>query len=331
MKIAALENPKLEKHLSLLEADGLTIFTLGGQGGPSGGEVRGGLIHGTAMIAQMRANHGLGILETYLLGQAFLAAGLMASTLKDEERLALRMDCDGPVKGFSVEGRTSLVAGPPPRAEVRGYLFQDLIPLREEVKSFDTAPFVGQGSLTVTRFTKNAPRPFSGAVRLRTGRLAEDLAAYYLESEQTRTAFDLSIRFGRGGLLEGAGGLFLQALPGAREDFVSRVEAILLALPSLGAWFAEGKDRTALLRRVFASAGLVLLEGRKLAFGCDCSRERFAAFLSSSSEELLRDLAENGPWPVATSCHNCSSSYEFSREELQEMAKKRGIGLGGET
>ena len=51
-----------------------------------GGAVRGALINAPRMITEMRASHQLGILETYVLGQAYLAAALTAAELKSANR-----------------------------------------------------------------------------------------------------------------------------------------------------------------------------------------------------------------------------------------------------
>lgn len=320
---AAITDPVLLERLAGLSPDGFTIFTLG-EDGPPGGEVRGAILQGTKLVSHMRANHGLGILETYILGEAYLGALLMSSTLKDRDRVGIRLDCDGPAQGFSVEGRAGHLESGVRRDTVRGYLFNAAIPLERELESFDTGPFLKSGSLTVTRFIEGAPRPFTGTVGLKSGSLAEEFAFYYLESEQTRTALDLGIHFDREGRVSGAGGIFLQALPGAREPFVAQVEAALIGSPSVAEWFAAGKDRHALARQSFGNLGLSFLEEREAAFACDCSRERFAAFLSAASGELLDELCAKGPWPVVANCHNCSSCYEFSREEILAMAAQAG-------
>ena len=39
-------------------------------------------MNGTRMVNEMRANHELGVLETLVLGRAYIGAGLMAADLK---------------------------------------------------------------------------------------------------------------------------------------------------------------------------------------------------------------------------------------------------------
>jgi len=347
-----IADPVLEKRLASLPPDGITIFTLGGPGGPEGGDLRGAILHGTSLVTRMRVNHGLGILETLILGHACLAAALVASTLKGRDKASLNLACDGPARGWSVEGRAlegptagAGATGPGRSVAVRGYLHGDGIPVEAPLDSWDTSPFIGSGTLSMTRFIAGTVRPHTGTIKLKAGRLAEDLARYYLESEQTRTAFDLGIGFDTEGRVSGAGAIFLQALPGAREDFVSKAEAGLLGLPSIGAWFAGGKPARDLLASAFGAGsaanggksgaeeaqdfGLRVLEELPAVFHCDCSRERFAAFVRGSEGNLLHELATEGPWPVVMTCHNCSSAYEFSKEELEAMEAERAKGQAG--
>ena len=62
------------------------------------GMMRGAVVNATQMIGEMRANHGLGPVETLLLGQAYIAAALLTSALKGKDRVSLHMECSGAVK-----------------------------------------------------------------------------------------------------------------------------------------------------------------------------------------------------------------------------------------
>ncbi|MGD9212873.1 MAG: Hsp33 family molecular chaperone HslO, partial [Desulfobacteraceae bacterium] len=166
------------------------------------GTIRGTLLHATRMVNEMRANHELGILETLVLGHAYMAAGLMTTGLKGNDRISLQVQCTGPIKGLIVESNAF--------GEVRGYLKQIPIPINKPLEDFNLAPFYDSGSLAVTKYLEDAKQPFSGQVKLVHGSLAKDLTHYYLQSEQISTAFNLSIMFDRNGVVTGAGGLFLQ-------------------------------------------------------------------------------------------------------------------------
>jgi molecular chaperone Hsp33 len=307
--IEASLDSETKGRLAALAPDGLTYFSLGA------GKVRGALLHGTAMVNRMRANHRLGPLETLVLGKAYLGAALVGSTLKGGDRAVLRVDGDGPAEGCSVEASAEVA--------VRGWLFRSPIDgsaLPGEGEAF--SPF-GSGSLTLSRFSEGRSTPFIGTVALRTGSLAEDLSAYYLESEQTRTAFVLGLDFDRSGAATGAGGLFVQALPGTDEAFLEAVEETVRSLPPIARHFSSGGDREDYLYKSLRPHFPEILGERKAAFECPCSRERFASYIDGANGELLAELAETGPWPVETVCHNCGSAYHFQKGELDAMLARR--------
>ncbi|MDA3939037.1 MAG: Hsp33 family molecular chaperone HslO [Spirochaetia bacterium] len=295
----------LNQHLSKIEPDKIDVFLL------NKGTVRGALLHGTKMINQMRLNHNLGILETLALGQAYMGAGLMTSMIKGNDRISFAIECGGPIKGLSVEANAD--------GQVRGYLFANPIPITNPVESFDLSPFFGPGFLSVTKHLESSKQPFTGQVMLQHGRIARDLANYFLESEQIKTAFVLSVFFDKDGRAVGAGGLFLQALPGAEATALNLLEDFVQNMPSLGKYFAtEGSSRS-LINSSFKDFHPEIIGEKSVAFDCGCTKERFTSFLASMDISDKDEILKNGPFPLVTTCHNCGTDYNFSKEELQAI------------
>lgn len=279
------------------------------------GAVRGAILNATRMLNEMRANHELGILETLVLGRAYIGIGLMAAGLKGDDRIAMQISCSGAIKGLSVEANAF--------GEVRGYLKQVPIPIETPVEDFDLSRFFGAGILSVTKYLKSAKQPFTGQVELRHGNIAQDLTHYYLTSEQIPTAFNLSIKFDREGEVSGAGGLFLQAMPSAAERLTAEMEARVLSFPSLGDVFAGEQTPAGVALEAFADYLPRVLSDRRVEFMCHCSRERLQRLLMLLPIQDLKDLHDNGPFPVQMRCHNCNTPYEFSREAIQEIYGRR--------
>jgi molecular chaperone Hsp33 len=279
-----------------------------------GVNVRGAILHGTTLVREMRANHGLDQLASMLLGHAYLAAGLLSSSLKGDDRLGLKVECDGPVRGLSVESTAF--------GEVRGRLFQPLPEIHVPFDMSDLSPLWGAGSLSLVRWPESGREPFTGRVELIGGSLARNLANCFLVSEQIPTAFNLSVRFDRTGEVRGAGGLFLQALPGAADEVLEDLEHGLAGLPSIGAAFADGMHAEELLAESFGRYFPRVLESRRVEFYCRCSAERFRSIISGLGRQELDDMLAQGPFPVITTCHNCNSSYEMTREELLALRER---------
>ena len=275
------------------------------------GAIRGVIMQGTRMVNEMRANHELGILETLVLGRAYLGAGLMSADLKSIDRISLKIDCSGPIRGLVVEANAF--------GEVRGYLKQVPIPISKPMENYDLSAFFGAGFLEVTRHLEDAKQPFTGKIILEYGNIAMDLANYYLTSEQIPTAFNLSIKFDTQGTVTGAGGLFLQAMPDAGDDLVADLERRVNDLPSLGEKFTENQDPESLVQEVFKRHSPQFLANRRIEFMCHCNKKRLRKYLTMLPRDDIKDIHQNGPFPLEMRCHLCNTVYEFSEAEIQEI------------
>ena len=279
------------------------------------GAIRGVIMNGTRMVNEMRANHELGILETLVLGRAYLGAGLMSADLKSNDRIGIKFDCSGPIKGLVAETNAF--------GEVRGFLKRVPIPIDKPMESFDLSPFFGAGFLLVTKYLEDAKQPFTGQVMLKYGNIAKDLANYYLTSEQVPTAFNLSIKFDKQGQVTGAGGLFLQAMPQADDELAGSMEERVTSLPSLGEVFTEDNDPEALVAATFKDYSPRFLANRRIEFMCHCNQERVRSLLTLLPIDELKDIRDKGPFPVEISCHYCNTPYRFTQEDMVEMYGKR--------
>ena len=279
------------------------------------GAIRGVIMNGTRMVNEMRANHELGILETLVLGRAYLGIGLMSSDLKSNDRVSLKIDCSGPIKGLVVEANAF--------GEVRGFLKRVPIPIDKPMESFDLSPFFGAGFLSVTKSIEDAKQPFTGQVMLKYGNIAKDLANYYLKSEQVPTAFNLSIKFDTDGQVTGAGGLFLQAMPQADDDLADSMEARVKSLPSLGEVFTGEEDPQALVTTAFKDYSPRFLANHRIEFMCHCNQERVRSLLTMLPIDELKDIRDNGPFPVEINCHYCNTPYQFEKEDIREIYGER--------
>ena len=309
MKTQELTDQTLIDHLDAVAADGMDVFLL------KGGTVRGSLLQGTRLVNQMRRNHELGILETILLGQSYLAAGLLTSQMKSRDRLAISLETTGPAGGLTVESNV--------HGEVRGYLKNAPIAVDAPVDSFDLAPFIESGTLTVTRFPQGARQPYSGQVELWYRSIAKDLAHYFVVSEQTPTAFKLSIKFDGDGRVVGAGGLFLQRMPDSSDEDVLELEEAVSKVPSIGEELADGETPAHLIHRFFEDFDAEIVGSRSVEFSCSCSKGRFARFIEGMSSAEIRGIIDSGPFPMETTCWNCNTTYSFTLKEVESLYQRR--------
>ncbi|MBW1763955.1 MAG: Hsp33 family molecular chaperone HslO [Deltaproteobacteria bacterium] len=275
------------------------------------GDIRGGMVHGTKMINEMRVNHELGILETLVLGHGYLAGSLMGGTLKGNDRLSIQIECSGPIKGLTVETNAF--------GEVRGFLKNVPIPVDKPLEDFNLSPFFGAGFLTITKYLEDAKQPFSGKVMIEHGSIAKDLVNYYLQSEQIPSSLNLSIQFDKQGSVIGAGGIFLQVMPGAGEKTVENLEKLVFELPSIGEMFSKGIESVALMSAVFKDLSPEFLGDYRIEFMCHCSKDRIKDTLRILPDADLKEIHDNGPFPVEIRCHNCNTSFQFSEMDIRKI------------
>lgn len=300
-----IDNDVIETQLTRVAPDSREIFLL------ADGRIRGTILHGTRLVNEMRANHDLGILETLVLGHAYMGAGLLTTSLKDSGRIVFSIECGGPIKGLTAESDAT--------GNIRGYLKNVPIPVEKPLESFDLSPFFGPGFMSITKYLPGESSPYTGQVMLKYGNVAEDLAMYFLSSEQVPTSFSLSLKFDREGNAVGAGGLFLQVLPGTGEELLRELERIVYGMPSLGSFFAEGGSPRTLMEASFAGFSPEHLATEPVSFECSCSKARFGAFIAALPSEERQAILEEGPFPLRTTCHNCNSSYEYTQAEIQQL------------
>ncbi|MEJ2726901.1 MAG: Hsp33 family molecular chaperone HslO [Deltaproteobacteria bacterium] len=278
------------------------------------GAVRGAILHGTRMVNEMRANHQLGILETLVLGRAYLGAGMMTANLKGTDAISLKIDCSGPIRGLTVEANAF--------GEVRGFLKNVPIPIDKPMVDFNLSPFFGAGFLSITRTIEGAKQPFTGKIALEYGNIAQDLANYFLKSEQIPTAFNLSIKYDKSGEVTGAGGLFLQAMPDADDALAAELEALVIEFPSLGEVFSEGQEPEGLIQALFKKYSPRFLASQRVEFICHCSPARLHRVLMMLPVDELEDILDNGPFPLEMRCHYCNSLYYFDKKEIQAIYRQ---------
>lgn len=249
---------------------------------------------------------------TAALGRLLAGASMMGNALKEEAAsLTLQIKGGGPLG--------TLLAVSDHEGNVRGTVENPAvdIPLREDGK-LDVGTAVGnQGTLTVIRDLR-MKEPYVGSVGLLWGEIAEDIALYFVESEQIPTACGLGVLVDRDQSVLSAGGYLVQLLPGAGEETAERLEASLRAAGPVTELLKADPDPEALLRAALPGLALEVLEKRPIAYRCDCSRERMErALISLGREELRAMIAEQGG--AELTCRFCDNVQTFSREDLEAL------------
>ena len=252
---------------------------------------------------------------TAALGRTLAAASMMGNALKSSgSSLTLQIKGDGPLgKILAVSDNEGNVRGTIDNPAVD-------IPLRSDGK-LDVGTAVGMdGMLTVIR-DLNMKEPYVGSVGLLGGEIAEDLAAYFVESEQIPTACGLGVLVDRDRSVKAAGGYLIQLLPGAGEDTIVKVEGGIMAAGSVTSFLEKDDDPEHLLRHVMSDFDLKVFDATEVEYRCYCSRERVArALVALGREEVENIIREQGGCEMT--CQFCDAVYKFTAEDLEKLIKE---------
>ena len=254
---------------------------------------------------------------TAALGRTLAAASMLGNALKEQQgSVTLQIKGGGPLG--------SILAVSDCEGNVRGYVQNPQVdlPLRSDGKLNVGAAVGGNGTLTVMR-DLGLKEPYIGSVELLSGEIAEDLAAYFVESEQIPTACALGVLVERDQSVRAAGGYLIQLLPGAGEDVISRVERGVLAAGQVTGLLDKNPDPETMLKTVLSDFDLEILETSPIEYRCYCSRERVTrALISLGADELEKIIREQGD--AELTCQFCDRVHRFTAQELQALVD--GIG-----
>lgn len=276
------------------------------------GFVKATAVSARALTERARNIHRTLPVATAALGRALAAASMMGNALKvDGGSVTLQFKGGGPLG--------TVLAVSDAEGNVRGTVDDPAVelPLREDGKLNVGAAVGDAGTLTVVRDLR-MKEPYVGSVGLVSGEIAEDLAAYFVESEQIPTACGLGVLVDRDQSVRAAGGYLIQLLPGAGEDVIAKMESSLIAAGAVTVLLEKYPDPAALLRAALPDFDLEILETSPVEYRCQCSRERMERALISMGAKELRSMIEEQGGAELT-CRFCDSVQQFSREELERL------------
>lgn len=241
------------------------------------------------------------------LGEAVVAAVLLAATVKFDGQLTLQMQGEGPMHLLLAQCTSNL--------NVRG-----LARYRDAIASRDVGKLSGDGRLTVTIESEDLQQRYQGIVPVAGARLSQAIENYFAQSEQLPTRLWLHAD------AHGASGMLLQRLPdasvGGEPERAEVLDDAWRRVQLIGDTLKPEELRTLsdreILRRLFNEDDVRLFESVPVSFRCRCSRERVSSMLRSlGTAELDSVLTEQGK--VEVHCDFCNRAYLFDAVDVAQL------------
>lgn len=264
----------------------------------------------TTMVQQAQRIHGACPTAAAALGRLLTGGALMGCLLKDPaHRVTLQVTCKGPIQNIHVEADGV--------GHVRGYVGQPVVDLPSRHGKLDVGGAVGRGILYVIK-DLGLGEPYSGAVPLVSGEIAEDLATYFVQSEQIPSAVSLGVFVHADHVVAAAGGFLIQFHATIGEDLIEHIEQALAATPAVTTMIQEGCTPQEMLQHALGGLPLQVLRQVTPMWACDCSHARVSQTLVALGAQELRQLvAEQQDVPVR--CEFCTTEYVFKPQELVQL------------
>lgn len=262
----------------------------------------------TDVVKAAQKKHNLSLLNTVLLGRALTGTMLMASELKGEERIKMRIEGKGPVELLVAEANRV--------GEVRGYVQNPQVELDYSQSDVSLGNALGVGIMTLTKTLYNEAEPRHSSIELIKGNITDDLAYYMVQSEQIPSAVLLDVGIDKNGEVTEAGGLMIQRMPDAPEGTIEQLQEKMLQFDSISELLANGHYIDDIMEKAMDPMEVKELDRQPVDFFCRCTRERFINALAMLNYEDLKEISDEGQELV---CHFCNEHYEVTQEEIEDL------------
>ena len=288
------------------------------------------LIHGTAadgtvrvmaaitteLTAEAVRRHQTSPTVSAALGRVLTGTLLLGSSLKEFDRLTVKIESNGAVEGIVAEANAE--------GKVRGYVKNPHaeLPPKDNGK-FDVSGIVGEGMFYVIRESGYDmglyQKPYVGSVPIVSGEIAEDFAYYLAKSEQIPSAVLLGVLLQKEEpFVRASGGVLIQMMPGANEHIITMIEDTIRHAPHITSVINEGAAAKDLVKLALGEIDFEILEEREIAFDCNCSFDRAVTLISSlGHKEVASMLAEDKG--ATMTCGFCNEIYTLDERDLQKM------------
>ena len=258
--------------------------------------------------------HKTSAVTSAALGRLLTAASLMGSALKGkDDSITVKLNGNGPA-GTVLDVSDS-------SGNVRGYVQNPVVELPlNKIGKLDVSGAVGtDGFVTVVK-DLGLKDPYVGQTPIVSGEIAEDITAYFAQSEQIPTVCALGVLVNPDLTIKAAGGFIIQLLPTATNETIDLVEKGLEGIEPISAMIDKSMTPEEICRHVLRYFELDVLDESNPVYKCYCSRERTEKALISVGKQGLSEMAEDEITEVC--CQFCDKKYRFSREEIKALLSK---------
>lgn len=244
-----------------------------------------------------------------VLGLTVSAASLLAGTLKEHQRLSLKIKVSHPPY--------KLFADVDAQGNVRGYASDDLLKAPpESLDGLSIPQFIGEAGFIQIVKDVGMYRSVTGITDMPFRNIADDLSHYFQQSEQTPTHFALHFDDTDDGRVRTSTGVLAQLLPGAPGELLAHIREAAQRLPSISSSAFNGEALRQVPSLLFDD--IEILETMPVKVYCGCSKEMMLPMLFALGRNELTAACENNE-SLEMTCRLCGNAYVLAPDDIRKL------------
>lgn len=265
----------------------------------------------SVMVEEARKIHRTMPAATIAFGRTLAAATMMASMLKSkQDKLTLMVNGGGPAGTILVTGDA--------RLHMKGYVANPMVNIAANEKgALDIAGTVGRDGFVTVIKDLGLKEPYIGKTPVISGEIGEDIANYFLVSEQQPSIVYVNTWLETDMSIVNAGGVIVRPLPQCSEQTLQEIEKRTREIANFAVYMLQ-KGARGSLEQIFDGAGLEILEEHQPLWKCDCSKKRLEEVVLSLGKHEIQDMIDKQGGAEVV-CHFCEKRYLFTAEELKKL------------
>ncbi len=264
----------------------------------------------TDTVEMSRKIHDTWPTATAAMGRVIAGALLLASTLKEKQKVMIQVKGDGPLQETVAESDWLF--------NVRSYVKRPHIYMGLKDEKIDVGRAVGKGFLNVIR-DLGLREFYQSSVALQTGEIATDLAYYLNVSEQIPSAVSLGVYIDEDNSVKAAGGFMIQTMPQTKSEIIDFLERKLQRCHSSSSMILQGLDPLQMLEEA-TGLPIEILQRSKVVYNCPCSKDRVIRAVITLGKYEIEEMIREGK-TIQIECYFCKKKYELTVDELKSILR----------